>query len=74
MDYSDKGFIQLGKNIAKVRKAKKFSQHELADILDISREHLAKVETAKRGLSIHLFLRICDVLEVPPKHFFDFKD
>jgi transcriptional regulator with XRE-family HTH domain len=54
MNYDDKRLKQLGKNIAKYRKEKKLSQEALADILDISREHLAKIETAKRGISIHL--------------------
>ena len=73
MNYEDKRLIQLGKNIAKVRKAKHLSQNSLADMLDISREHLAKIETAKRGISIHLLFELCDVLEVPVKKLFDFE-
>ena len=37
----------LGKNIQLARKNKGFSQNELAEIADISREHLAKIETVK---------------------------
>lgn len=72
MDYNDERLIKLGRNIAKYRKEKKLSQNALADILNISREHLAKIETAKRGVSIHLFFALCDALEVAPKKIFDF--
>ena len=42
----------FGKNIAKYRKEKHLTQNLLAEKLDVSREHLAKIETAKRGISI----------------------
>ncbi len=64
---------QLGKNIAKYRKAKFLSQNVLADKLNISREHLAKIETAKRGISISLIFRICDELEISERTLFDFE-
>ena len=62
----------FGKNIAKFRKQKKLTQNQLAEILDISREHLAKIETAKRGISINLLFRVSEVLGVPEKKFFEF--
>ena len=49
-------FIQLGRNIAAQRKKVKYSQNELAELLDISREHLAKIETAKRAVSLDLLI------------------
>ncbi len=64
---------QLGKNIAKYRKAKFLSQNVLADKLNISREHLAKIETAKRGISISLIFKICDVLEISERALFYFE-
>ena len=42
--------LQLGRNIYKFRKEKGFSQNTLAEMLEISREHLAKIETAKDAL------------------------
>lgn len=47
--------IKLGLNVQRARKAKRLSQNALADILDISREHLAKIETGKRRISLKLF-------------------
>lgn len=62
----------IGKQIAKYRKEKKLTQNQLADLLDISREHLAKIETAKRGISLSLIFEICNKLEIPEKILFDF--
>ena len=58
---------KFGKNIAKYRKMKHLSQNQLAEILDISREHLAKIETAKRKISLGLLFSLCNVLNVEEK-------
>ena len=65
--------IALGKNIQIARKEKKLSQNKLAELLNISREHLAKVETAKRTISLGLLFKICDILEKSEQDLFDFK-
>ena len=64
--------ILLGKNIKQARKAKRLSQNALADILDISREHLAKIETAKRTISLGLLFDLCDKLDITEKDIFSF--
>ena len=64
---------KFGKNIAKYRKMKHLSQNQLAEILDISREHLAKIETAKRGISFNLLFKLCDTLSIKEKDLFDFQ-
>ena len=64
--------ILLGRNIKKARKAKCLSQNQLAELLEISREHLAKVETAKRTVSLGLLFKICDILEKSEQDLFDF--
>ena len=73
MIYDSEKLIKFGKNIAKYRKTKNLSQNALAEILDISREHIAKIETAKRGISIDLLFKLAEVLEVQEKQFFDFE-
>ena len=65
--------LLLGKNIKYARKAKGLSQNALAEILDISREHLAKIETAKRTISLGLLFKICDVLEKTEQDLFNFE-
>ena len=64
--------IALGKNIKAARKMKNLSQNKLADILNISREHLAKIETAKRFVSLQLLFKICETLDVSENRLFDF--
>ncbi|MBR2068658.1 MAG: helix-turn-helix transcriptional regulator [Candidatus Gastranaerophilales bacterium] len=65
--------IALGKNIQKARKMNNLSQNELAEKLDISREHLAKVETAKRCISLKLLFKVAEVLKIQEKDLFDFE-
>ena len=50
------------------RKQKKLSQEQLAEELNISRQHLASVEAPgmNRGLSLELLLNIATVLEIEP--------
>ncbi len=64
--------LALGRNIQKARKLKNYSQNQLAEILNISREHLAKIETAKRCISLNLLFKLAEVLESPEKDLFDF--
>ena len=64
--------IKLGKNIKFVRKSKGLSQNQLAELLDISREHLAKIETAKRTISLGLLFKLCDILEINEVTLFNF--
>ena len=62
----------LGKNIQQVRKNKGLSQNKLAELVDISREHLAKIETAKRCISMGLLFKIADLLGVSERDLLDF--
>lgn len=64
--------LQLGRSIFKMRKQKGLSQNQLAEMVDISREHLAKIETAKRCISLGLLIDISDALKIPVKDFFEF--
>ena len=64
--------MNLLKNIQNARKIRKLSQNELAEMLNISREHLAKIETAKRKISLGLLFSLCNVLNVEEKDLFDF--
>lgn len=64
--------VLLGKNIQMARLSKNLSQNKLADMLDISREHLAKLETAKRRISLKLLFKLCSALNIAEKDLFDF--
>ena len=64
--------LMLAKNIQNARKAKKLSQNALADMLDISREHLAKIETAKRCISLRLLFKLSTILETSEENLLHF--
>ena len=63
---------QLGRNIFNARKAKGLSQNQLAENLDISREHLAKLETGKRRISLKLLFVLSEILEISESELLDF--
>jgi transcriptional regulator with XRE-family HTH domain len=62
----------LGRAIFTKRKELGLSQNALAEKLDISREHLAKIETAKRTVSLDLLIEIAESLGVKVKDLINF--
>lgn len=62
----------LGRKIFARRKELGMSQNTLAEKLDISREHLAKIETAKRTVSLDLLIEIADSLNTKVRDLIDF--
>ena len=64
----------LGLNIAYYRKERGLSQSQLAELVDISRTHMSRIETADCAVSLDVVFEICDVLRVNPSKMFDFRD
>jgi transcriptional regulator with XRE-family HTH domain len=62
----------LGANIKKYRKANGLSQNQLAELVDLSREHLACIEIGKEFISLRKLFQIADILKTPLKNFIDF--
>ena len=54
----------LGKNIAKYRKRMGFSQEKLAEIVDLSREYIVRVERGQKNISLKKLFAITDALSV----------
>lgn len=69
---SDK-YKHLGLNIAYYRKERGFSQEHLAELVDISRTHMSRIETADCAVSLDVVFKICDALDVTPAKLFDFR-
>lgn len=67
-------FRYLGLNIAYYRKEKGLSQIQLAELVNISRTHMSRIETADCAVSLDVVFDICDVLNVKPSRLFDFRD
>lgn len=55
---------ELGRNIAKYRQAKKLSQEKLAELVDLSREYITRVEKGQKNISLKKLFAIADTLEV----------
>ena len=63
----------LGLNIAYYRKKHSLSQMQLAELVNISRTHMSRIETADCAVSLDVVFDICDVLNVNPAKLFDFR-
>ena len=61
-------FVELGLMISALRKAKGYTQHELAEKAHISRSHLSSIEAPNitSSFSLEVFFNIADILEVKP--------
>lgn len=64
----------LGLNIAYYRKEKGLSQNQLAELVNISRTHMSRIENADCAVSLDVVFDICDALCVRPNKLFDFRD
>ena len=63
----------LGLNIAYYRKERKLSQIKLAEMVNISRTHMSRIETADCAVSLDVVFEICDALNISPSKIFDFR-
>ncbi len=64
----------LGLNIAYYRKAKGMSQIKLAELINISRTHMSRIETADCAVSLDVVFDICKALSVSPEKLFEFRE
>ena len=77
MDYKRMNeFRLLGLTIAYYRKLRGLTQAELAEATNLSRTHISKIEApnGKTSISLNKLFDIAEVLEVPVKDLFDFRD
>lgn len=77
MDYKRiNEFRLLGLTIAYNRKLRGLTQAELAEATNLSRTHISNIEApnGKTSISLNKLFDIADVLEVPVKDLFDFRD
>lgn len=56
----------FGKVLREVRKAKGFSQQELADNCNIERTYISRIERGLHLPSLEAIFKICEVLKVDP--------
>lgn len=68
--------IDIGINVTYYRKKKNLTQEELAEKIDVSRKTMSNIENQDKvyGMSLNTLLKISEVLEIPIKSLFDFRD
>ena len=57
-------FKDIGSRIREVRKSKHLSQNALAEIIDISPSHMSDIENGKKNISLDIFMRVTEALQV----------
>lgn len=67
-------YRQLGLNIAYYRKQRGLSQLQLAELVNISRTHMSRIETADCAVSLDVVFELCDALCISPCKLFDFRE
>ena len=66
-------YRRLGLNIAYYRKLRGLSQMQLAEMVNISRTHMSRIEIAECGVSLDVLFRITKQLEIEDYQLFLWK-
>ena len=67
-------YEKFGLNVVYYRKRKRYTQLQLAELIDVDRSHISAIELGKVGVSFDVICRLCEVLDVKAKDLFDFRD
>ena len=67
-------YKHLSLNIANYPKARGLSQSQLAELVNISRTHMSRIEIADCAVSLDVVFDICDALGIKPYQLFDFRE
>lgn len=65
--------IRIGETIYRLRKSRKMSQKELAELADISEVNLSRIENGVVSMNILTLVKIAKALSVTEGAIFDFK-
>lgn len=57
-------YEKLGKNIRKVRKAKKMTQEDLGKVLGVSKTAIVNYESGQRKISLEFIVKLCSFYEL----------
>lgn len=66
--------IKIGERIKELRKAKDLSQEALANIAEVDRTYMTKVETGKRNVTVKILEKIITALDTDFMAFFNDKN
>ena len=68
--------MTLGQKIQRLRKEKRLTQEQLADLVGVSRQHIAMIEAPKtdKRCSLELLFNVAKVLQVDPSALLSFRE
>ena len=58
--------VVFGKVVKQLREEKKMTQEKLAELAEIDRTYIYRLETGKRSPSLAIIFRIAQALKLPP--------
>ena len=61
----------FGRRLKELRIKKRYRGHSLSRTLDKSSTYIYKVERGEEEMTVKEFLKVCELMGVPPKAFFD---
>lgn len=67
-------YQQFGLNVVYYRKKKRYSQTQLAELVDIHRTYVSSIELGKVSVSFDVLFKLAEVLEIPPNKLFEFRE
>lgn len=65
MDFAQNVYVNIGKNIKKLRLEKGISQEKLSDLLDTNSKFIGHIERVERYISLKKLIQLAQILEVP---------
>lgn len=68
----DTFLINLGIHIRQIRERKNLSQQNLADICDLPKTTIGRIERAEMNTTIKTLVKIANALEIEPKELLNF--
>ena len=64
----------LGSNLKKYRKARGYTQMQLAELVDVDQKHISFIESGNTFPSAGLISKIVEKLDIVPKKLFDIEE
>lgn len=64
----------VGRNIAKLRRVKGFSQLDVCALIQMEKSNLSSIENGRQNFTTLTLLRIAEAIGVEVKEFFELKD
>lgn len=66
MDNTEKFYVDFGSHIKSTRKAKKWSQLQLAKKCDLSQSYISEIESGKAHITIDVLVKLSDAFAITP--------